>query len=133
MIRGIDVVGTVQVGITSIQDVVQVKRHKNTINRKVVDQLRGALPYHQAIRGTLITLSRFSSGCSEAAHYPNSAPITLIDGDRLIQLLVEYEIAVNRREAHLTEIDEDYFAPLDEEALDELDEASGRRYDQDAK
>jgi len=122
--RGIDVVGTVQVGITSIKEVVQVKRHKNTINRKVVDQLRGALPYHQAIRGTLITLSRFSSGCAAAALFPNAAPITLIDGDRLIKLLVENEIAVNRREAYLTEIDEDYFAIADNVTLDSLEEES---------
>jgi len=120
--RGIDVVGTVQVGITTVREVVQVKRHKNNINRKVVDQLRGALPYHQAIRGTLITLSRFSSGCAEAALFPGAAPITLIDGDRLIQLLYEHEIAVTRREAYLTEIDEDYFAPLEEEALGALPE-----------
>jgi len=120
--RGIDVIGTVQVGITTVREVVQVKRHKNNINRKVVDQLRGALPYHQAIRGTLIALSRFASGCAEAALYPGAAPITLIDGDRLIQLLIEHEIAVTRREAHLTEIDEDYFAPFEEEALGELEE-----------
>jgi len=118
--RGIDVVGTVQVGITVVQEVVQVKRHKNNINRKVVDQLRGALPYHQAIRGTLITLSRFTSGCAEAALYPGAAPITLIDGDRLVQLLIEHEIAVTRREAHLIEIDEDYFASLEEESIDGL-------------
>ncbi len=120
--RGIDVVGTVQVGITTIREVVQVKRHKNSINRQVLDQLRGALPYHHAIRGTLITLSRFTKGCTDAALFPGAAPITLIDGDRLIQQLIEHEIAVTRREAHLTEIDEDYFAPLEEESLNNLED-----------
>lgn len=116
--RGVDVVGTVQIGITTIREVVQVKRYRGTISRKVVDQLRGALPYHQAIRGTLITLGRFTSGCAEAALYPGAAPITLIDGDRLIELLVEHEIAVTRREAHLTDIDEEYFSPIEEEEID---------------
>jgi len=74
---GIDVVGTVQVGITTVREVVQVKRHKQSINRQVLDQLRGALPYHRAIRGTLITLSRFTAGCTEAALFPGAAPITL--------------------------------------------------------
>ena len=113
----IDAVGTVQMRISTVREVVQVKRHKKNINRKVVDQLRGALPYHDAIRGTVITLSRFTSGCAEAALYRGAAPITLIDGDRLIQLLIENESAVTRREAHLIEIDADYFAPLEEEAL----------------
>jgi restriction system protein len=123
--RGIDVVGMVQVGITAVREVVQVKRRKNNVNRKVVDQLRGALPYHQAIRGTLITLSRFTSGCEKAALFPGAAPITLIDGDRLIQLLIEHEIAVTRREAHLVEIDEDYFAPLAAEAPGGLEDHEG--------
>jgi len=121
--RGIDVVGTVQVGITTVREVVQVKRHKNSINRQVVDQLRGALPYHRAIRGTLITLSRFTKGCAEAALFPGAAPITLIDGDSLIKLLTDHEIAVTRREAFLTEVDESYFEPTDEEALVEEETA----------
>jgi restriction system protein len=121
--RGIDVVGTVQVGITTIREVVQGKRHKNSINRQVVDQLRGALPYHRAIRGTLITLSRFTSGCAEAALFPGAAPITLIDGDRLVKLLIDHEIAVTRREAFLTEVDASYFEPTDEEALVEEETA----------
>ncbi len=53
--KGVDVIGQVQVGITTITEVVQVKRMQNTITRPYIDQLRGALPYHKAIRGTLIT------------------------------------------------------------------------------
>ncbi|WP_162265256.1 restriction endonuclease, partial [Salmonella enterica] len=59
--KGVDVVGKVQVGITTITEVVQVKRMQNTINRPLIDQLRGALPYHKAIRGTLITTGRFAA------------------------------------------------------------------------
>ncbi len=65
--KGVDVVARVQFGITTITEVVQVKRQQGTIGRPLVDQLRGALPYHGAIRGTLITLGKFSSGCAEAA------------------------------------------------------------------
>ena len=54
--RGVDVVATVQFGITTVTEVVQVKRHRGNISRPILDQLRGALPYHEAIRGTLITL-----------------------------------------------------------------------------
>lgn len=42
--KGVDVVGKVQVGITTITEVVQVKRMQNTITRPFIDQLRGALP-----------------------------------------------------------------------------------------
>jgi restriction system protein len=107
--RGIDVVATVQFGITTIVEVVQVKRHRAAIGRPVLDQLRGALPYHKAIRGTLITLGSFSSGCKEAALFPGAAPITLIDGDRLLDLLVKNEVGVQMRTVKLTELDEAYF------------------------
>ena len=43
-------------------------------------QLRGPLPYHKAIRGTLITLGNLSKGCTEAALFPGAAPVGLING-----------------------------------------------------
>lgn len=94
--KGIDVVGNIQIGITTITEVVQVKRMQNAINRPLIDQLRGALPYHKAIRDTLITVGKFSSGCAEAALYPGAAPITLIDGERLIELLIENNVGMSR-------------------------------------
>ena len=108
--KGVDVVGRVQVGITTITEVVQVKRIQGTITRPTVDQLRGALPYHKAIRGTLITLGRFATSCSEAALFPGAAPITLIDGDRLIEMLIENGVGVRKSKAiELLEIDTSAF------------------------
>ena len=107
--RGVDVVATIQFGITTITEVVQVKRYHNTISRQVLDQFRGALHYHKAIRGTLISLGSFSRGCQEAAIFPGAAPIGLIDGDHLIELLFEHRVGIKERPAILYEIDEDYF------------------------
>jgi restriction system protein len=70
--QGVDVVGTVQIGISTITEVVQVKRHKSNISRPIIDQLRGALPYHKALRGTIITTGNFSKGCDEAAFFPGA-------------------------------------------------------------
>jgi restriction system protein len=122
--KGVDVIATVQFGITTITEVVQVKRHQGSINRQVLDQLRGALPYHKAIRGTLITLGSFTNGCKEAALFPGAAPIGLIDGDRLLNLLVEHKIGVKERPATLYELDEEFFAQPteDEQAPEELEE-----------
>ena len=108
--KGVDVVANVQFGITTITEVVQVKRHKGNIGRPTLDQLRGALPYHKAIRGTLITLGNFSKGCKEAALYPGAAPIGLINGDKLIDLMVEHEIGIKRQSTPIYEVDADYFA-----------------------
>jgi restriction system protein len=107
--KGVDVVGDVQLGITEIKEVVQVKRTKSPIGRPVLDQLRGALPYHEAIRGTIIALGGFTSGCEKGALHTGAAPITLIDGDRLIDLLIEHEIGIQKKPAVMYEVDERYF------------------------
>ena len=94
---GIDVVGTVQVGITEVKEVVQVKRKVDASSADHGSNLRGALSIHHAIRGTLITLGKFSSGCREVAMFPGAQPITLIDGDRLLDLLIENQIGIRKK------------------------------------
>ena len=117
---GVDVVATVQFGITTITEVVQVKRHQNSISRPILDQLRGALPYYKALRGTIITLGTFSSGCINAALFAGAAPIGLIDGDKLLDLLLKYDIGVKKRSLSLYELDDEYFS-----LSDEINEAEG--------
>jgi restriction system protein len=107
--KGVDVVGYYQFGITQIKEVVQVKRHQGAISRPTLDQLRGALPYHQAIRGTIITLGKFAQGCKDAAIFPGAAPITLIDGDKLMELLLKHGVGVKKRQATLIEVDQSIF------------------------
>jgi restriction system protein len=108
--KGIDVIANYEFGITQIREVVQVKRQQGTITRPILDQLRGALPYHQAIRGTIITLGKFAQGCKDAALFPGAAPITLIDGDKLIELMLKHEVAIKKIPQALFEVDDSYFA-----------------------
>jgi restriction system protein len=104
--KGIDVVATVQVGITTVQEVVQVKRVQGNLNRTVLDQLRGVLPFHRAIRGTIITLGGFSKGCTEVATFAGAAPLTLIDGHRLLDLMIEHGVGITKESVVLYEIGE---------------------------
>ena len=78
--KGVDVVANIELGISSVREVVQVKRHKGNINRTVLDQLRGCLHRFDAVRGTIITTGGFSKGTTQAAFERGAAPITLIDG-----------------------------------------------------
>ncbi len=121
--KGVDVVGTVQSGITTVTEVVQVKRQKNNIGRPILDMLRGALPYHSAIRGTLIILSNFSKGCEEAALFQGATPITLINGEKLLDLLIEHEIGVDKKNVYLNEVDDEYFRAISQQRLDQPDMA----------
>ena len=107
--KGVDVIGRIQLGITAVREVIQVKRHRKTIQRKDLDALRGSLHRFHAVRGTLITTSRFSSGTEKAAFEPGAAPITLIDGEKLIDLLAAHEIGVKKRKIEVWELDASAF------------------------
>lgn len=107
--KGVDVIGRIQLGITAVREVIQVKRHRKTIQRKELDALRGSLHRFQAVRGTLITTSRFSSGTEKAAFEFGAAPITLIDGEKLIDLLAAHEIGVKKRKIEVWELDASAF------------------------
>ncbi len=110
---GVDVVADIELGITSVREVVQVKRHRRPIQRKDLDALRGSLYRFNAVRGTIVTSSRFAKGTQDAAFASGAAPITLIDGDKLIDLLIEHGIGVRKRTIALLELDTEAVASVE--------------------
>ena len=118
--KGVDVVANIELGISRVREVVQVKRQQVNIRRPVLDQLRGSLHYFNAVRGTIITTSGFTKGTKDAAFLPGAPPITLIDGQRLLDLLIEHRIGINRRQIDVLEFDREslsQFEPESDEAL----------------
>lgn len=103
--KGVDVVANIELGISSVREVIQVKRHKGNVNRTVLDQLRGSLHRFNAVRGTVITTGHFSKGTQEVAFERGAAPITLIDGEKLLDLLVEHQIGVSKKTVDYLEFD----------------------------
>ena len=105
--KGVDVIANIELGISSVREVVQVKRHKGSITRIVLDQLRGSLHRFDAVRGTIITTGHFSKGAQDAAFERGAAPITLIDGEKVLDLLIEYGIGVRKNAVHYYEFTPD--------------------------
>ncbi len=106
---GIDVRGTlVMSDAIRIRMAVQVKKWKlnNNISAPVVQQVRGSLGAHE--QGLIITTSDFSSGARKEAAQSDKAPIALINGERLVLLLMEHDIGVCRTTHNLFEIDEEF-------------------------
>jgi len=104
--KGVDVVGNIEVGITAVREVVQVKRHRQNIQRPVLDALRGSLHRFGAVRGTIITTAGYSKGTRDAAFEHGAAPITLIDGEKVLDLLIEHELGVRKKGIEILELDE---------------------------
>ena len=113
--KGVDVVADIELGITSVREVVQAKRQKTNIQRPVLDALRGSLYRFQAVRGTIITTGNFSKGTVQVAFEAGAPPITLINGEKLIDLLIEYGLGVRNRTIELLELDADAFVQVSED------------------
>ena len=117
--KGVDVVAYIELGISSVREVIQAKRHKGSINRTVMDQLRGSLHRFEAVRGTIITTGRFSSGVQQAAFERGAAPITLIDGEKLLDLLMDHQIGVVRRTVEYYDFDSSKLLQFESDSVSE--------------
>jgi restriction system protein len=107
--KGVDVLGRIEVGISSVREVVQAKRHRNNVQRRVLDELRGSLHRFSAFRGTIITTSDFAKGTELAALEVGAAPITLINGTKLIDLMIKHGIGVRTKKVELLEVEPEAF------------------------
>ena len=93
--RGIDIRGTLVVSdVIRIQMAVQVKKWKNNIQSPIVQQVRGSLGATE--HGLIITTSDFSAGAKREAQEIEKKTIALMNGDKLVSLLMEHEIGVKR-------------------------------------
>jgi len=111
--KGVDVVADIELGISRVREVVQVKRTKSNIGIQILNQLRGSIPLFEAVRGSIITLGGFTKQAKTAAIIPNVSPITLIDGDRLLDLLIEHDIGVRRSEIEVYVFDAESLSQFD--------------------
>ncbi len=108
---GIDVRGVLNAaGITKINAAVQAKRWKKNIQAPAIQNLRGALKVDE--QGIFITTSQFSKGAIAEAEAPGKTPISLIDGDKLVRLLIQHEIGVVLERHTLHTLDEEWWGDV---------------------
>src|SRR5690606_30154279 len=103
---GIDVTGELVVaGVIRNSVCVQVKRWRNNVQRGSISELRGSLRPHQT--GLFITTSDFSRQSVEEATDPYKAPISLMNGIELVDLLCEFGIGVISERVTIYEVDKE--------------------------
>lgn len=105
---GIDGVGVLRVNLVSFQIYFQCKRWKGSVGAKDIRDFRGALQ-GRADKGLFITTGTFTSQASEEAVRDGAIAIDLIDGDRLCDLLKQYELGVTTRMIEEVKIEQDWF------------------------
>ncbi len=101
---GIDVRGTLAVGgVTNVKTAIQVKRWANNVSGRTVRELRGGLSPHE--RGLILSTAGFTRDAQTEAQAAERAPISLVDGEKLVSLLVDHSIGVVRSEARILRLD----------------------------
>jgi hypothetical protein len=105
---GIDVVGVMEIeGVTRLDAAVQVKRVKANIPPDKITSLRGSLLPNQ--RGIFITTSKFTKQAIHEATAGGKSPISIVDGDQLLDLLFKHTIGVVSQQHTIYEIDATYW------------------------
>lgn len=108
---GVDGNGNLQLGIVTIKAGVQVKRWQNNVGRPTIDQFRGAIQgtYDQ---GIIITTSDFTDEAKQASTRPGTVPIVLINGQKVIDIMIEKNIGIRCQPLTITQIDNEFLDSL---------------------
>ncbi len=121
---GLDLSARSMTELTSVLTIAQVKQYRGAVPRRFVDELRGAMLRLGAEQGLLLTLSRFSLAARAAAIESSLAPVKLIEGEEVLDLLFAYRIGV---------CEENGIWRLDREWLDSLQKNAIALYGQKTK
>lgn len=95
---------------------IQAKKHNrdSKITPSLVQSFKGALDDHRASAGVIITTASFSEEAVKSAS-SSSVSLSLIDGDRLAELMITYNVGCSTRNVFkLKGIDTDFFDELEQ-------------------
>lgn len=88
---------------------VQAKRWQSVVGRPVIQGFYGALAGQHATKGIFITTSSYTTQAIEFANSVSVQTIVLVDGKRLAELMIDYEVGVSARTVKVPRLDTDYF------------------------
>jgi len=123
--KGIDVVANLTMdGITNVKTIIQAKRYKkgNNISGKTITQLRGSAEVDQ--RGLVITTSQYTKDAIQESKAANKMPVSLVDGEKLLSLLIKHGIGLKKETVEVFSVDTEYFE--NEENLERKTATSGK-------
>lgn len=91
---------------------VQAKKWENTVGPGEIDKFVGSLMRKKAHKGVFITSGMFSDGAERAAKEA-AVKVRLIDGEELVELMMDFNVGVANEETYIVKkIDSDFFDDL---------------------
>jgi restriction system protein len=99
---GIDGHGLLKVGLARMAVAFQCKRWDGNVSRTEVDKFRGAIQgeYEQ---GIFFTTSDFTKGAMEASIKKGAVPIVLLNGESIVDLMIDKDFGVHRKPLQIYE------------------------------
>lgn len=111
--KGIDVRGVLKVDqLSTVRVAIQAKRWLSNVGPDVIQKVRGALKITDAEHGIVITPSDFTASAKAEAKAPGKIPISLVNGDQLVDLLIQYQVGAKQAQYIVPEIDEEYWTEV---------------------
>jgi restriction system protein len=110
---GIDGLGVYRLSLVSFPVFYQCKRYKGSAGAAAVRDFRGAMA-GRGDKGLLITTGTFTADAKAEATRDGAPPVDLIDGERLCDLLREYDLGVTTtiRQVEDISVDPSFFAGI---------------------
>lgn len=101
---GIDGLGVYRLSLVSFPVFFQCKRYRGSVRAGAVRDFRGAMA-GRGDKGLLITTGTFTADAKHEATRDGAPPIDLIDGERLCDLLKEYQLGVRTSIRQVEEVE----------------------------
>lgn len=86
---------------------VQAKRWQGSVGRQEIQAFYGALAGQRANKGVFITTSNYTQQALDYAKRVEK--VVLVDGKKLTELMIEYEVGISSKVIKVPKIDTDYF------------------------
>ncbi len=105
---GIDGYGNFEMGVVKVRAAFQVKRWRNNVPPADINQFRGAI-LGEFDQGIFITTSDFSDEAKRVSSRRGVVPIVLINGDRILNIMLEKGLGVRQEPLTVAKIDDEFF------------------------
>ena len=99
---GIDGHGLLKVGLARMAVAFQCKRWEGNISRPEVDKFRGAIQ-GEFEQGIFFTTSDFTKGAMDASIKKGAVPIVLLNGESIVDLMIDKEFGVQKKPLQIYE------------------------------
>ncbi len=111
--KGVDVRGVLKSNpLSEVKVAIQAKRWTGNVGSGVVRDLRGSLKVADSEQGLIITPGDFSPSAVEESQAAGKTPIRLINGDQLVNLLIQYNVGVKQEQYMVPSIDAEYWVEV---------------------